>query len=63
MPDRITPYHDGGKVEDRIDEILIESPTVVHIEAMSSIRSFLLVGEQRFWIEAVRGDLIIRKEA
>ncbi len=57
------PITAAARSRTRIDEILIENPAVVHIEAMSSIRSFLLIGEQRFWIEAVRGDLIIRKEA
>jgi hypothetical protein len=63
MPDRITSYFNGGKIEDRIDEILIEQPGVVHIEAMSSIRSFMRIGEQRFWIEVQGKDLVIRKEA
>lgn len=63
MEDRITPYEAGGKVTDRIDEIFIEHPRAVHIEAMSSVRSFLLIGEQRFWIEVQGKDLVIRKEA
>lgn len=61
MADRITPYTPGANVEDRIDEILIEQPSVVHIEAMSSARSCMQIGEQRFWIEAQRGQkLVIR---
>jgi len=62
MPDRITPYQADGKVTDRIDEIFVEHPSAIHIEAMSSVRSFLLIGEQRFWIEVQGKDLVIRKE-
>lgn len=62
MTPRITPYTAGGSVAERIDEILIEQPSVVHIEMLRASSAFAQLGEQRFWIEARRGDLIIRKE-
>lgn len=63
MTPRITPYTAGGSIAERIDEILIEQPSVVHIELMSASSAFAQLGEHRIWIEARRGQqLVIRKE-
>jgi hypothetical protein len=64
MTPRITPYTAGGSIAERIDEILIEQPSVVHIEHMSGVAAYMLIGERRFWIEArSSGQLVIREES
>lgn len=62
MADRITPYLDGGSIEDRIDEIVVTAPSDIHLEMMDKGLAWMRVGDDVFWIEAKKGgQLYVRK--
>jgi hypothetical protein len=56
MADRITPYSDGGSIEDRIDEI-VQTGVDVHFEALDESIAMLIVGRYHFRVEARKGKL------
>jgi hypothetical protein len=57
--DRITPYKEGGNVEQRIDEI-VALDAKIHIEMMSGQSAWMRIGNDIFWIEARKNSLFIR---
>jgi hypothetical protein len=59
MTDRITPYKDGGSIQDRIDEIVATAPPAgVHFEMMDNGRAWIRIGREIFWIEAKGRKLV-----
>lgn len=60
MSERITPYKDGGRVDERIDEIVLHNLNSVHIEMMDGGTAWMRLGNEVFWINAIKGKLVIR---
>lgn len=58
MADRITPYEDGIKIEDRIDEIVLTGSDV-HIEMLDERHACMWIGERMFTIYVDKGELVI----
>lgn len=58
MTDRITPYEEGGDIEDRIDEIVLAGVDV-HIEMLDKHIACMCLGERMFTIYASRKKLYI----
>ena len=63
IPDRITPYKEGGKIEDRIDEVVIHEADV-HFEMMNAGSAFLSIKDKRgvlhnFWFIAKKSTLVL----
>lgn len=59
MDDRITPYKDGGRIDERIDEIVV-SIADVHIEMMGNDSAWMRIGDEVFWVHAKKNKLVIR---
>lgn len=63
MSDRITPYKEGGKVEERIDEVVMRGADV-HFEMMNGHTAFLSLTDKKgvyhgFWFRAHKSKLIL----
>jgi hypothetical protein len=58
LPDRITPYKDGGSIEERIDEIVATSKDF-HLEMMDEQVAWMRVGEAVFTIHVKKSKLVI----
>lgn len=56
MTDRITPYKEGGSIEDRIDEI-VQLGGRVHFEMMDNGDGWLRIGDEVFWVSAKKNTL------
>lgn len=58
MADRITPYEVGGKIEDRIDEIVLTGVDA-HVEMLDKHIACMWLGDRMFTIYASRKKLYI----
>jgi hypothetical protein len=63
VADRITPYKEGGSVEDRIDEIVMHGADI-HFEMMDNSGAYVGITDKkgtyhRFWFGAVKSKLVL----
>lgn len=56
--DRITPYREGGSIEERIDEI-VQTGADVHFEMMGEDTATLWIGDRLFNVFAEKGKLVV----